>query len=891
MTGSLTTVRRYLASGLFVSLALGTRLLLDPFLALDVPFLTFFVAITASAWYGGLGPGLSAVLLSAAAADYFFIPPLRSFAPQPGDFTALGLFIAEGTGLSLLTHQVMIRTEEARARRATIQRLVESITDAYAVLDRTWTYVEVNRQAETILGRPRHDLLGRNIWDVFPEVVGTPAWEALHRAMRTRTPVDFELHEPTAGRWYEHRVYPHDVGLTIMFTDVTDRKRTEADVQRLAAIVERTPDFVGIARMGGRVLYLNRAGRRMIGIPEDADVEQFSHADLCPPLVFDRMQREWLPIALQEGSASGEGALLTVQGQEIPVSLVLLVHRNAAGEPEYISTIARDIGERARAEEALRSGEARLRMAMSAGHMGAWDIDLTTGSVTWDAKQHELFGVPGDRVPQNMAEFYELVHPDDVPHVQRAAAAAELTGRFSEEFRIVTPGGDVRWIAGHGITITDQNGRSIRMIGVNYDITDRKESQTRLERFAVELERRVAERTEALRQSQEQLRALTTELTLAEQRERKRLATELHDFLAQMLVLGRLKLAQAKRLADAPPCLDLLRQAEEALTESLGYTRSLVHDLSPPVLHEFGLCAALKWLGERMQQHDLVVDVQIDTDEPRLSEHEAVLLFQSVRELLINASKYAGTGQARVRVAQTEGRLYVEVRDDGAGFRPEAIAAAPAATEYSSKFGLFSIRERMMALGGRFDVESAPGHGTTATLALPLGKPSVAEGPMNSVQSMQEQDTGRPPSVLSDHSPLTIEHSTFHQHTKRVRVLLVDDHAMVRQGLRSVLETYPDVEIMGEAWDGEKALAFVAKLRPTVVVMDVNMPRMNGIEATALIKARYPDVAVIGLSVNAGGENQDAMKGAGAAVLLTKEAAVEQLYAAIQQAVRGCVPT
>lgn len=187
-----------------------------------------------------------------------------------------------------------------------------------------------------------------------------------------------------------------------------------------------------------------------------------------------------------------------MQGQEIPVSLVLLVHRNAAGEPEYISTIARDIGERARAEEALRSGEARLRTAMSAGHMGAWDIDLTTGSVTWDTKQHELFGVPGDRVPQNMAEFYELVHPDDVPHVQRAAAAAELTGRFSEEFRIVTPGGDVRWIAGHGITITDQNGRSIRMIGVNYDITDRKESQTRLERFAVELERRVAERTEAL---------------------------------------------------------------------------------------------------------------------------------------------------------------------------------------------------------------------------------------------------------------------------------------------------------------------------------------------------------------------------------------------------------
>ncbi len=117
--------------------------------------------------------------------------------------------------------------------------------------------------------------------------------------------------------------------------------------------------------------------------------------------------------------------------------------------------------------------------------------------------------------------------------------------------------------------------------------------------------------------------------------------------------------------------------------------------------------------------------------------------------------------------------------------------------------------------------------------------------------------------------------------------MLVDDHAMVRQGLRSILTGYSNMEIVGEAANGVEALCAVEQHRPTVVIMDINMPRMDGIEATARIKARYPEIFVIGLSVNAGSENQQAMQNAGAAALLTKEAVVEQLYGAIQEAVNG----
>ncbi|MCE3223715.1 MAG: hypothetical protein K0S58_1895, partial [Nitrospira sp.] len=128
--------------------------------------------------------------------------------------------------------------------------------------------------------------------------------------------------------------------------------------------------------------------------------------------------------------------------------------------------------------------------------------------------------------------------------------------------------------------------------------------------------------------------------------------------------------------------------------------------------------------------------------------------------------------------------------------------------------------------------------------------------------------------------------SSRHLKSGAVRLLLVDDHAMFRQGLRALLDGYADIDLVGEAADGEQAVLLVKELRPTVVVMDVNMPGKNGIEATAEITARYPETIVIGLSVNAGAHDQVAMVHAGAKMLLPKETAVEHLYGVIQEAVR-----
>jgi CheY-like chemotaxis protein/anti-sigma regulatory factor (Ser/Thr protein kinase) len=302
--------------------------------------------------------------------------------------------------------------------------------------------------------------------------------------------------------------------------------------------------------------------------------------------------------------------------------------------------------------------------------------------------------------------------------------------------------------------------------------------------------------------------------------------------------------------------------------------------LNPPVLDELGLPSALTWLAKQMPLHGLMVDVRLAQEQVTLPDDQAVLLFQSVRELLINVAKHAGTDRATVTLkVDPEQDLRIEVQDHGRGFDPIAMEGK----SENGHFGLFSVRERMQAMGGSLDVKSRPGDGTTITMVLPLAKAKSGEPAM----PFREEGVAAA-RQLSEQSVFQIPHAPYHPPPgNTIRLLLVDDHTMVRQGLRSLLESYEDVEIVGEGSNGEEAIELVEQLRPALVVMDINMPKKNGIEATARIKARWPETVVIGLSVQAGEEARRAIVNAGGSVLLTKEAAVDELYRTIREVLDG----
>jgi PAS domain S-box-containing protein len=552
-------------------------------------------------------------------------------------------------------------------------------------------------------------------------------------------------------------------------------------------------------------------------------------------------------------------------------------------------------------ESAMRERLQELQTIYDTAPMGMCLLDKDLRYVRINDRLAGMNGFPvKGHIGKTVREMVPLLADEVEPIFRRIIETGEpvigyeLTGETSAE-----PGVRRTWLA----SWYPQRDAEAKIVGLNImvqDITDRKhtdealhDSEERLRGFSGQLEQLVEERTRELVQSQDRLRMLATELNLTEQRERKRLAGELHDYLAQLLVVCRLNLGHVRRAGLPPKADKTIKETEEVLNQALNYSRTLMAELSPPVLQEHGLPAGLKWLAEQMERHGLKVTVDVgDAADILLPQDSAMLLYQSVRELLMNALKHAESQNVSVHLDRRDGNLRIEVHDDGVGF-DLAAAAAATPTAMSSKFGLFSLRERMRALGGWFHLESAPGKGTTATLALPLsgGAASASETRATSEKSRTGESpdfqplnfTPVPVAPLSPVPPFSRVAQDVHEEP-RVRVLLVDDHAMVRQGLRSVLDSYADIEVVGEAWNGEEAVDAVEALQPAVVLMDINMPKLNGIEATARIKSRYPAITVIGLSVNAGGENEAAITKAGAALLLTKEAAVDELY----QAIRAC---
>ena len=832
--------------------------------------------------------------------------------------------------------------------------------------------------------------------------------------------------------------------------------------EELFAIYETIPGivfYVAVEPDGEfRFLAVSREGLVATGLTREQVVGSLVR-DVSPPSVCETTLNHYRDSIRSGQTVRWEEKSVYPAGRRYAEIAVTPLY-DSGGVASRLIGIVHDITERKRLERSLRESEECLRLAMTSGTIGNWEWDVIHGRLTWSPELCEIYGLEAGTV-RTYEDFRSRVHPDDLAWAESARDATILNHKpFSTDFRIIRPSGEIRWVSARGKGYYDENGRVVRVVGNNIDITERilaieaeerqtgqneafqaamsgeplqtslgalvrtavrrfgsksraafyvthdagetlshlvgmsdthardvegfkigqdslvcglsictrepvispdvtedprwqpwrwmaqkheyracwsfpvctkdgpilgsfalyfseprdptaqdyefvsglthaatiiisrhneaseraqaeqslRQAQERLQRWNVELEQAVRLKTAELIQSEERLRALTMELNLAEQRERQRLAAELHDHLQQTLVLGKLKLGQGERLAD-PGTARIMKETDKLLSDALTYTQSLVAELSPSVLRHGGLAAGLKWLATYMKKYDIVVGVDVPQQgEPKLPDDQVTLIFQSVRELLINSSKYGGTGRADVSLEDASGRLVITVRDEGKGFDFAAIDPADSAPgSVSSKFGLFSIRERMRALGGSFEIESAPGKGTTATLILPLSNASVPRA--------EDSETKTEPALReSERDSVAATRSSEFQPDVKTRVLLVDDHVMVRQGLRTVLESYSDIEVVGEACDGREAVEMAERFTPAVIVMDVNMPNMNGIDATVGIKSRHPGIKIVALSVNAEGDSEEVIVRAGAETLLWKGAALDELYRAIRQA-------
>ncbi len=526
--------------------------------------------------------------------------------------------------------------------------------------------------------------------------------------------------------------------------------------------------------------------------------------------------------------------------------------------PKRFAVVFTDITERKQAEEALRRARdeleqrvqertvelARTGEALNVERQRLYDVleALPAYIVLLDADYHvpfanryfeERFGkAEGRRCYEHL---FQRTQPCDTCETYKA-----LNASAPHQWEWTGPDGRV-----YGVTDTpfrDADGAPMIM-EMGIDITEHKRAE------------------EGLRQRSVQLAQLASQLTTAEQRERQHLAQVLHDGLQQLLVAARFRLSFLEMSAD-----EIVKQEADELSELLAdaieTSRSLTAELSPPVLKR-GLLPALKWLA-RWEQNKYGLEVILTVHDNRLllAEEVTVLLFQSVRELLFNVVKHAGVQEARVEVTPVDSQVFIVVADDGAGFE---ISRSPAANEgCRGGFGLFAIRERLDLIGGCLEIDSAPGRGSRFTLRAPLDLAAKSPTPEEAELSLA--------SASPEASDKTDE---------RLRIALVDDHAVVRQGLATVLRQEKCFRVVGEAADGASAIELVRRLQPDVVLMDISMPGMNGIEATKIIHKEFPDICVIGLSMHDDAHAGEQICQAGATAYLNKDGPVEVIVQAI----------
>jgi PAS domain S-box-containing protein len=778
------------------------------------------------------------------------------------------------------------RTEEDVQHLLEIGALYDSAPVALCVLDTQGRYLRVNRRMAEVVGVPISQHIGRSVYDVIPGLADK-VQTILDQVSETGQPLrDGEISGTTVGQPATERtallhMLPlkdskgEVVAVSVAVQEITERKHWEEQLRaseekyrRLLAIL---PVAVYICDQAGNITLFNEQAVALWGRRPQVGKDKW-----CGSLRMFRPDGTPLPIdECPMAKAIFEGR--SIPGEEVIIerfdgsrSYVLPYPDpifDSSGTPSGAINVLVDITPRRQAEVALQKSEYFARKVIESSLTGIYVYDAQKYHTVYITPEYER--ITGHTLAglNALGEkfFSTLFHPEDLPNVFDHLSQLSRTSdgeSLEVEYRFKTADG--RWIwclSRNSVFEWDEQGRMRQLIGSFLDITQRKQAEEELKMLNHTLEQRVKERTALAEWRASQLQRLAAELTHAEEQQRRQLARVLHDDLQQTLVAAQLGLVRTMSKMQDEGLVAGIERSRNLLDEAIRESRHLTAELSPPLLYDRGLAAGLEWLGQQTEEkYRLTASVQADpTAEPK-AETVKVFVFQAARELILNAVKHGHATSVAIRLQNVgESQISLAVADNGVGCAPERLTPGSDA----GGFGLFSIHERLNLIGGSLTITSTPGHGTEAIILAP-----------------SEQVQLRGGKLLSERIP---EPSRPSPHVERIRVFLVDDHPVFRKGLAELLLEQPNIDLVGEAGDGQEAVETVLQLRPNVVLMDVSMPGMDGVEATRRIKEAAPEISIIGLTMHDSGDMEIAMRNAGASDYLAKNAAAEELIAAISK--------
>ncbi len=359
-----------------------------------------------------------------------------------------------------------------------------------------------------------------------------------------------------------------------------------------------------------------------------------------------------------------------------------------------------EIAERKKIEKALVDSEGQVNAIIQKAPTGIALLDKEGWILECNHALQNMLGYGEDELTG--VRFVQAIHPQDVALYNNKFQ--ELINGASDIYRI-----DTRyihrefrevWGSLSASIVRDAAGQPQFVIAMVEDITTKQQAEEKIVNY------------------QKQLQSLTSELSLIEERERRSIATDLHDHVGQVLTLIGLKVDELQENLSAPACAPLLAEIKTRIGQTIRSIRSLMFELSPPVLYDFGLEEAIEWLAEHFsQEHTLKIQVTKDEQPKPLQTEGNVILFQSVKELLMNIVKHAHATSVKISIQRACNDLRIIVEDNGVGFNINLIDR----NQHKIKgFGLFSIYERLEYYGGRMIIESNEDQGTTITLLMPM---------------------------------------------------------------------------------------------------------------------------------------------------------------------------
>jgi PAS domain S-box-containing protein len=535
--------------------------------------------------------------------------------------------------------------------------------------------------------------------------------------------------------------YRGSTAVLVVVRDMTDRRRAEEELKLRAAVMQDQAELLEVAEdaimvrdLDERIIFWNKGAEDRYGWTKSEALGTTAQELLKTE--FKRPLAELRAELFAKGCLTEEVIHVTRNGARIIVESRWTARRDGQGNPLAIMEINNDITHRKQAEKILQTAKEQLEVSVAVRTAELRDANERL-SLELERKSRI------QEMLRKAAERYKNLFDNSPMGIYRTSADGRILMANPSLLRMlgygstntlasVTPdkglyeptylrkrflnrlrregrvrGFECSWKRHDGSVIfVRENARTIRSSeesilfceGTVEDISEQKKAE------------------ESIQLYQRELRSLAAELSLAEERERRRIATTLHDNIGQILAMSKIRLGSLAESAASDLDKNILKEIREYLDQAISYTRSLTFELSPPILYALGLEAALEWLTEQTaEQNNIVCEFENDDQPKPVSEEIRIFTFTAVRELLANVVKRAHASRAKVTARTSNRSLVIHVADDGTGFNPSRLK-----THDNKGFGLFSIRERLRHLGGQMEVRSAKGRGTRVALEAPL---------------------------------------------------------------------------------------------------------------------------------------------------------------------------